>query len=63
MLGDFLSRKTRKNAFFCHFWPLDGVKITQKHRFLISTIKLPLFRHLNQNFTLLGRETVAGNVF
>ena len=53
-LGDFLLSKTQKIRVFCHFWPLDGVEITQKHLFLIRNVKLPLFRHLNQNSTFSG---------
>ena len=35
--------KNAKNAFYCQFWPLDGVEITQKHRFWTSSVQLPLF--------------------
>ena len=47
-------KKMQKKRVFRHFWPLDGVEITQKHRFLICSIKLPLFGHLNQNSTPSG---------
>ena len=50
----FSIKKNMKKRVFCHFWPLDGVKITQKHRFLIRSVQLSLFRHLNQNSTLSG---------
>ena len=60
---EFLLRKMRKKRVFCHFWPLDGVEITQKHRFLTRSIRLAQSKHLNQLSTLLGSGTVTGNVF
>ena len=45
------------------FWPLDGVEITRKRRILIRSVQLPLFRHLNQNSTHSGNETVTGYVY
>ena len=27
--------KTPKNAFYCQFWPLDDVEITQKHYYIL----------------------------
>ena len=48
---------------FCHFRPLDGVEITQKHRFLTRSIQLPLFRHLTRLSSLSGRKTITGIFF
>ena len=56
----FSIKQNAKKRVFRHFWPLDGVEITQKSWILIHSVKLPLFRHLNQNSTHSGSETVTG---
>ena len=41
-------KKNSKKMRFCHFRPLDGVEIAQKHRFLTRSVQLPLFKHLTR---------------
>ena len=61
---EFLLSKTRKKkCVFCHFRPLDGIEITQKHRFMTRSVQLPIFRHLTRLSSLSGHETVTGKVF
>ena len=43
--------KREKNAIFCQFWPLDGVEITQEHRFWTRSVQLPLFWPLTRHST------------
>ena len=50
--------KKAKKRVFRQFWPLDGVEISQKHRFWTRSVQLPLFRHLARLSTFSGCETV-----
>ena len=33
----------KRKYVFCHFWPLEGIRIKQKHCFWIQHIQFPLF--------------------
>ena len=43
VLLNVYEEKLVKNAFFCHFWPLDVVEIAPEHRFRTRSVQLPLF--------------------